>query len=227
MSGRFGGVVFSRWQGVSLIRKFTPPAQPRTPAQVAQRELFTNLNRSFPFLRAHPRSYTPWQLRASGVPGIPRSLYLGRNSRNLTGETSLEAFDPIDWPAHDIGDQWTLTAGGTTAGQVTVTVTPTSPTVPQGVSVSNVILVIAKDDNWSQINAIADLQVAVPTGGGGTTAVTHTFTGLTEGDGVRIFAALTGPEAGMTVFNAYHGSATKTITHTVPTVELIGEAVAA
>lgn len=47
VSGRFGGLVFSSWQGVPLARIFRRPSQPRTAAQVAHRNAFRNLLRLY------------------------------------------------------------------------------------------------------------------------------------------------------------------------------------
>ena len=79
-SGRFGGMVFSHWQGVELARRFIPPAQPRSLAQVEQRNLFRNLNRIW--LELARQRVAPWgfRQRAAGVPGTARNFFIGANA---------------------------------------------------------------------------------------------------------------------------------------------------
>lgn len=44
MSGRFGGVVFSGWKGIQLVRRHVNPANPKTDSQQAVRNIFTWAN---------------------------------------------------------------------------------------------------------------------------------------------------------------------------------------
>ena len=129
-SGRFGGIVFSHWQGVELARRFIPPSQPRSTAQVQQRNLFRNLNRVWQILNGAPIRPWGWIKRARGVPGIPRNFFIGANSgiRSVT--------TPLPVPAWETGNpafpQPTLTLDITTAEQLTVTATPSALPSPPG-----------------------------------------------------------------------------------------------
>lgn len=81
VSGRFAGMVFSRWQGVSTIRRFTPPSNPNTADQQAIRNLFFNANRTYQQLAGDIREW--WSDWATGIPGIGRNGLIQSFGRNL------------------------------------------------------------------------------------------------------------------------------------------------
>ena len=91
--GRFGGMVFTQWQGVAAMRRFVPPSQPRTTGQVSHRNLFRALTGLY--TRANnTRFQQSWARRAQGQPGIGRNFYLGDNVRLVGGESDTAKLEP-------------------------------------------------------------------------------------------------------------------------------------
>ena len=93
VSGRFGGLVFSSWQGVPLARIFRRPAQPRTAAQVAHRNAFRNLLRFYGRIPAIELGSTPplndvwkqsWANLASRQPGQARNFFIAEPLKSET-----------------------------------------------------------------------------------------------------------------------------------------------
>ena len=76
-SGRFGGMVFSRWRGITLIRSFTMPAQPRTSRQVLVRNFFRGVTSMFLRGSAVLGFRHAWTQAASGMAELGRNRAIG------------------------------------------------------------------------------------------------------------------------------------------------------
>ena len=94
ISGRNGGVVFSRWQGVRVGRLFTPPTQPRTASQVGHRNLFKWLNRMYK-LASNSWQIESWKRSATGRPGIARNFFIAENIVAIGEDTNDNDFIPF------------------------------------------------------------------------------------------------------------------------------------
>ena len=94
LSGRSGGVVFSRWQGVRVGRIFTPPTQPRTSNQVGHRNLFRWLNRMYKLVN-NSWQLESWKRAAEGRPGIARNFFMASNLTAIGSETDDNSFVPF------------------------------------------------------------------------------------------------------------------------------------
>lgn len=216
VSGRFQGMVFSRWQGVNVVRKFTPPSQPRTVDQVEVRNLFREMNRAFREYGRDLLPYFSWVPRSAGRPGIARNFFLGENVRALQGKTDLADFEPFGFGVRQISTDWTLAvAAGTNAGELDVTCTPSSPTIPAGYEAYGFVVVAAEDLDYGTTGNEIALEVADLAWVDGTTAVEVTFDNLTAGTW-RGFANLVGRPTGASDFSVLIASdlleATATVT---------------
>ena len=99
LSGRSGGVVFSRWQGVRVGRIFTPPTQPRTSNQVGHRNLFRWLNRMYKLVN-NSWQLESWKRAAEGRPGIARNFFMASNLSAIGSGNRRQFLRPV-LPATD------------------------------------------------------------------------------------------------------------------------------
>lgn len=180
--GRFGGTVFTSWQGVAAMRRFVPPSQPRTTQQVAHRNLFRNLTALY--LRgANTRFRDSWARRAQGQPGIGRNFYMGTNLFQLAGKGDLEDMQPY-YGLTILPDAATLTiqAGAT---QLVATWTAPAETPPAGFTLAGYVGYATPDIDPKTV-ASSYQQVFFDTA---TDTLTFTITGLATGTLYRVWVA--------------------------------------
>lgn len=191
VSGRFGGMVFSTWQGVDLIRRFVRPAQPRTAAQVDHRDAFRNLLRLFGLLpdvsfTSGTDTYADlwratWRNFARGIAGQARNFFLGR----FLAGASPTLYGRNWFAGSVISVAPTMAIDVTTTGQLSVTVTAGGEAPPG----STLLCVTAT----AIINGLdlADeaLVIPIPLGGSAASGTAIAFTGLTAADVYEVHGA--------------------------------------
>ena len=167
VSGRFGGQVFTQWRGIDVVRSFTPPAQPRTPAQLAVRNAFSAGNA---FYESGIQQFVDaWEDRRGSSAGTGRNIFVGSLIRSTQGETDLDAFEIIEGAAQFPAPVVTVTAG---SAQLTPAVTP--PTPPTGFTISGYLRVVIGNfdphaafvqENWNSLQLFAateaDIEAAI------------------------------------------------------------------
>lgn len=182
VSGRFGGMVFSRWQGVPLARRFVPPAQPRGPAQVSHRNVFRNMTALYQRI-SQTRILQSWQRRAQGQAGIPRNFFMGTQLAIPATDTDLANYKPfysLDFlPAIA---SLTLTPA---SGSIAVTWTAPSDTPPTGYTLAAYLGYLLQDQDPHDL-PFNYAQVAFTTDD---STLTETVTGLESGEPYRVFVA--------------------------------------
>lgn len=168
VSGRFGGQVFSSWRGINLVRSFTPPAQPRTVAQLAVRNAFRAGNALFEAGTAE--FVEAWNARRGSSPGTARNIFVGSLIRETQGQTELANFEflqgQVTYPAP------ASIAG--TPGTSEIAVALTAPTPPAGFTISNYILFAQKNVDPHESFDLTDYDAQFVTQAG----LTVTFSGL-------------------------------------------------
>ena len=140
LSGRSGGVVFSRWQGVRVGRVFTPPTQPRTAAQTGHRNLFRWLNRMYRLV-TNSWVVASWVRSALAAPGIPRNFFMKANLDSIGQETNDNNFVP-HYIQPEPTSAWVAAAAAGVSGQINLTWT-TAPTPSLGGRVRSQIVATA------------------------------------------------------------------------------------
>lgn len=135
VSGRFGGQVFTQWRGIDVVRSFTPPAQPRTPAQLMVRNAFQAGNA---FYESGIQQFVDaWEARRGSSAGTGRNIFVGGLIRDTQGETDLDSFDIIQGASQFPAPTVTVTAG---SSMLTPAVTP--PTAPTGFTITGYLRVV-------------------------------------------------------------------------------------
>lgn len=175
ISGRSGGVVFSRWQGVRLGRIFTPPTQPRTSNQVGHRNLFRWLNRMYKLLNNSWQAAS-WTRSAEGRPGIPRNFFMASNLRAIGTDTNDEKFVPF-YIQPEPSSGWTGAAATGASGQITFSWTTTPSPSTSGRSLSQIVAAVWAAAAPRQTNPTAFMATNNGSGSGGSIVIT----GLTAG----------------------------------------------
>ena len=101
--GRFGKAVFGQWRGREVARRYVVPNDPRTPAQLSQRQFFGNgaqtwrlwdLAFSHRSTLVRPVKET-WRFAAATVPETPQNLYMAHWIERLANVTTTRLFDWI------------------------------------------------------------------------------------------------------------------------------------
>jgi hypothetical protein len=118
--------VYSSWRGVSYVRKYVVPANPKSVNQEKTRTVFAYLSNvwknSSSILQA------PWTLFSQGQPFYNRNAFIGQNTKALRPGTTMAAF--IGSPGAKGGvAPVAITATGA-AGKITVAFT--LPAIPTG-----------------------------------------------------------------------------------------------
>ena len=167
VSGRFGGQVFTQWRGIDVVRSFTPPAQPRTPAQLMVRNAFQAGNA---FYESGIQQFVDaWEDRRGSSAGTGRNIFVGNLIRSTQGETDLDAFEIIEGASAYPAPTVTVTPGD---GTLTPAVTP--PTAPTGFTITGYLRVVIGNfdphasfmaENWNSLQlfgtAEADVEAAI------------------------------------------------------------------
>lgn len=136
-SGQIGkSQVYGSWRGVPYARVHVIPANPKTVAQMAQRNLFSNIIETFKRMGALARA--PWDAFAVGRPLLGRNVIVQSNVAVLKGQADMS--DWIGSPGTKGGLPGTVLAlNVAVAGQVTATLTLGA--APTGWVASSVIAV--------------------------------------------------------------------------------------
>lgn len=151
-SGRFGGLVASSWKGISLVRRFAPPANPNTSAQQEVRMIFATLTKAYVTMTAQLRA--AWEGFASGKAFIGRNHWIGLNVALLEDEVALTDLAGTPGDASTLGAvSMTVTPG---ANQLTVAIT--EPALPTGWTIAKAVAVCVLDGDWSTLTSYADLK---------------------------------------------------------------------
>lgn len=93
VSGRFQGIVFSRWRGIQTLRRFVSPSQPRTADQLSTRRAFRVANGAwFAIARvANTVLVESWR-DAALHPATDRNAFIKGIVENLRTAQSLASF---------------------------------------------------------------------------------------------------------------------------------------
>ena len=92
-SGRMEGIVATRWKGIPIMRRFTPPAQPRTDAQVDVRNRFRNANKLYPIGTEAFRD--SWLQYAESRPAIARNGFIAAMGALDNAAANIDALIPL------------------------------------------------------------------------------------------------------------------------------------
>jgi len=136
-SGQIGkSQVYGSWRGVPYARVHVVPANPRTTAQTAQRNLFSNIIEFFK--RAGVLARAPWDAFAVGRPLLGRNVIVQSNVAVLKGQADMSLW--IGSPGNAGGLPGTsLALNVATPGHVIATLNLGDP--PTGWSIASVIAV--------------------------------------------------------------------------------------
>lgn len=167
VSGRFGGQVFTQWRGIDVVRSFTPPAQPRSSAQMMVRNAFRASNALYE--SGIQQFVDAWEAQRGSSAGTGRNIFTGRLIQATQGETDLEMFNLIQgqslFPAPTVA---------VTPGNAMLTPAVTPPTAPTGYTISGYLRVVNRNadphasfiaSQWASLQlfgaAEADVEAAV------------------------------------------------------------------
>jgi len=119
-------MVFATWRGISYVRRYVVPENPRTAAQTLTRDIFRTLSDMWKVMGSI--AIAPWQTFAISKPLTDRNAMMGKNIASLRGDVNMNNF--IGSPAARGG----LAPDGVVAvaGVGTITITFTNPAPPTG-----------------------------------------------------------------------------------------------
>ena len=209
LSGRNGGVVFSRWQGVKVGRVFTPPTQPRTSNQVGHRNLFRWLNRMYKLVSLDWQLES-WKRAAEGRPGIARNFFMASNLSAIGSETTDNSFVPF-YIQPEPASGWVGAAAAGASGQINLTWTTAPSPSTSGRAVSQIVACAWGAAAPRQSSPAAVLAANSGTGSGGTLNIT----GLTAGTYSVIIVAAFGDAEDATATTSILAVPTSRLTATV------------
>ena len=175
ISGRNGGVVFSRWQGIRVGRLFTPPTQPRTPAQVGHRNVFRWLNRMYKLV-SNDWQLESWKRSALGRPGIARNFFMASNISAIGSDTDDNNYVPF-YIQTEPSSGWVGAAANGGNGTIAFSFTTAPDPSTTGRSLSQIVVCAWSAAAPRQSSPTAFQIVNSGSGSGGTI----TISGLTAG----------------------------------------------
>lgn len=136
-------LVYSKWRGISYVRRHVVPSNPQSAAQVAVRDVFSWLNNVWRYMPAEVQA--PWDAYASGQPLTGRNAFLKQNVSDLIGETTLANFImATSAKSGPIAASIATTPG---AGQITVDIG--APSLPDGWTIVEGVAAAIRDQNPS------------------------------------------------------------------------------
>ena len=119
-------MVFSTWRGISYVRRYVVPENPKTVAQTLTRDIFRTLSDMWKIMGSI--AIAPWQTFSISKPLTDRNAMMGKNIASLRGDADMADF--IGSPG---------ARGGlapisivSTPGVGTITVVFTNPAAPTG-----------------------------------------------------------------------------------------------
>ena len=135
-SGQLGkSLVYGTWKGVPYARRYVIPSNPKSTAQVAQRNLFKWVHDAYKYLDA--AATASWELYAKGKPLTGPNTFQQKNLVALKGQTvitNIVFITPVNGGPPNVST--TLTAG---SGQITAVGVP--PTLPSGWTITQMVAV--------------------------------------------------------------------------------------
>lgn len=141
-AGAIGGsMVFADWRGISYVRRYTIPANPKSTEQVVTRSLFAWLNGVFKLFDAD--SIAPWTANAKSQPYTNRNKFLSVNVKGMRSDTDETNY--IGSPAANGG--LALAAFTPTGGSGEITSAVTTPTLPTGWTLTAVVMFAIADQD--------------------------------------------------------------------------------
>lgn len=185
-------VVYSKWRGINYARRHVVPANPRTVAQVRNRDIFATLREAWKLSPTQLRA--PWAAYSTGRKFTEMNAFLGENRLAIGADTDWQAL--IGSPGARGGlpaDDFSGT-GGSSAGEIDVTFV--APQVPTGWTLDGYVAVGIQDQDPSDRfdQAWKFVEITAPT-------LTGTITGLPAGESCVIagWPTFTRPD-GLTAF---------------------------
>lgn len=173
-SGQIGkSLVFSKWKGVNSTRSYVIPANPKTTAQMTQRNLFQWVHDAYKYLDTNVTE--AWIAYAAGKPLTGPNAFASKNMVALKGASDNLLMIAVPAVLGGPPPATNTSAGGTAK----VTVVGTAPVLPAGWSVVHAILFAMKKQAPSGEKEPNPSLTAVIASPG---PYTHDFTGLTATD---------------------------------------------
>src|SRR5579859_1185399 len=144
--------VFSSWRGRPYVRQHIIPANPRSTLQVEQRTLFSFLQALW---KVSPTLVQEvWTLAAKGLPITDRNAFSQKNLKAITkAGTTLANFLFSDGAKGGTP----LVSASVIAGGGTITITPVTPPVPVGWTLTGVIGAAVRDVD-PQTSTVYDIE---------------------------------------------------------------------
>lgn len=172
-------IVYSEWKGVKYARQYAVPANPKTVAQEAVRDLFSWLHDQFKFMPTAVAAV--WNLYAKGKPMTGGNAFIQANLALLLGAANSDAI-VITKPV--AGGPPAATIAGTPAA-LSIAVVATAGSLPAGWTLVSGTLVCMKEVTvFAEQEQALTLAETVASPG----PYSYTFTGLISGQ-VYIIAA--------------------------------------
>lgn len=185
-SGRFGGLVFSKWRATKVIRAFRAPSNPDSTDQQEVRAIFSNCGSAWLQQGAYTRA--AWDAYAVGKNFLGRNAYIARQVPALQGQTTLD--DLVGTP----GDASTLSPVSMviTPGTTNLSCAVTVPSAPSGWAIARVVAYALRDANF----AISPATIEQKEASDASAPYAPDITGLTsqEDYNVRAFIIWTAPD---------------------------------
>lgn len=135
--------VYSTWRGVPYARQYVKPSNPNSTEQQKTRTVFSFLNTLWKLAPANVQA--PWTANAKGKQFTDRNKFMGDNTRELRGETTLTKL--ILSPGANGGMVAGGLSGAGAAGAVTGTLT--APDLPTGWTIVQAVFALVLDMNPS------------------------------------------------------------------------------
>jgi len=186
-SGRFGGLVFSKWRATRVVRSFRAPSNPNSTDQAEVRAIFSNCGAAW--LQQGTYTRLAWEAYAIGKNFLGRNAFIARQVPALQGIVNLD--DYVGTP----GDASTLAPVSmvVTPGATNLACAVTTPAVPSGWAIARVVAYALRDVNF----AIAPATIEQKEATDATAPYAPDITGLTsqEDYNVRAFIVWTAPDS--------------------------------
>lgn len=130
VSGRFAGIVFSRWRGIPTLRRFVSPAQPRTADQLTTRRAFRVANGVWITLLQLAASEVQDSWRKAAVhPETDRNAFIAEVVKNRRTAQNLQS---LSFLAPTRGTVLPTPTGAGAVSSGTLTATMAAYTTPTG-----------------------------------------------------------------------------------------------